>query len=367
MDPLEQLRERIRLVDRHILTLVRERLDLAAQIGREKKDRGIPLRDWHVERTVLDHAQGVCAELRLPTPLARNLMQQLLAESRAEQERLTYAAYTGSAETIVIIGGLGKMGRWLSDFFSNQGHSVGVFDVSEARRDNVAGGITVYASLAEALAATTFAAVAAPLDLVPQVIDDIANRGYRGTLFDIASLKGHLKPAIDKARKAGVAITSIHPMFGPGARALADQVICLCDCGDAPATQRVRGFFAETAATLVDLSLDEHDRIASYVLGLSHLTNILFTRVLMRGGDPFDAINRVGSTTFHSQMATTATVMRDNPELYFAIQKLNPYTPRLYAAIADELAALTRAVGANDRDAFVSLMRAGQQWLAAGG
>jgi chorismate mutase/prephenate dehydrogenase len=117
----------------------------------------------------------------------------------------------------------------------------------------------------------------------------------------------------------------------------------------------------------VDLSLDEHDRIASYVLGLSHLTNILFTRVLMRGGDPFDAINRVGSTTFHSQMATTATVMRDNPELYFAIQKLNPYTPRLYAAIADELAALTRAVGANDRDAFVSLMRAGQQWLAAGG
>ena len=363
MEALEQLRERIRLVDRHILTLVRERLDLAAQIGRAKKDRGIPLRDWQVERAVLDHAQSASAELQLPAPLSRSIMQLLLAESRAEQERLTYAAYTGSAETIAIIGGRGKMGRWLVDFFSNQGHSIGVFDVSESPSDNVAGGITVYASLDEALDAATFAAVAVPLDVVPRVIEDVAARGYRGTLFDIASLKGHLKPAIARAREAGIAITSTHPMFGPGAKALSDQVICLCDCGDAQATQRVRGFFAETAATLVDLSLDEHDRIASYVLGLSHLTNILFTRVLMRGGDPFATINRVGSTTFHSQMATTSTVMQDNPELYFAIQRLNPYTPRLYAAIAEELATLTCAVAADDRDRFVSLMRNGQEWL----
>lgn len=364
MDALEQLRERIRLIDRHILSLARERLELATQIGREKKDRGLPLRDWQVERTVLEHAQRASDELELPSALSRNVMQLLLAESRAEQERLTYAAYTGSAEKIAIIGGRGKMGRWLARFFSNQGHSVGVFDSSAGEPTEDSEGIIDYGSLDEALAASTFAAVAVPLDAVPGVIERVAERGYGGVLFDIASLKGHLKPAIAKARQAEVAITSIHPMFGPGAKTLSDQVICLCDCGDASATQRVRAFFAETAATLVDLSLEEHDRIASYVLGLSHLVNVLFTRVLMQGGDSFEAINRVGSTTFHSQMATTATVMQDNPELYFAIQKLNPYTPRLYAAIANELAALTGAVAEGDQQEFVALMREGKEWLS---
>lgn len=363
MDALQQLRERIRLIDRHILSLARERLELAAKIGKEKKDRGLPLRDWQVERSVLDNAQKIAGELNLPGPLSRNIMQLLLAESRAEQERLTYAAYTGSAERIAIIGGRGKMGRWLARFFSNQGHSVGIFDVGEAVPQQPDDGLTSYSSLDHALDASTFAAVAVPLEAVPSVIEDVAHRGYAGILFDIASLKGHLKPAIAKSHKAGVSVTSIHPMFGPSAKTLSDQVICLCDCGDATATQRVRGFFAETAATLVDLSLDEHDRIASYVLGLSHLTNILFTRVLMHEGDSFEAINRVGSTTFHSQMATTGTVMQDNPELYFAIQKLNPYTEGLYAAVADEFANLTRSVAEGDRERFVTLMREGKEWL----
>lgn len=363
MSELDELRLRIRQIDDQIVRLIRERMEFASEVGRLKKQRRVPLRDWQVERVVLEHAEGVADRLGVSRSLARSVMQLLMNESRAEQERQTYSNYSGSAECIAVIGGRGKMGRWIADFFCDQGHRVQVYDVAGAAPLPEAARHDSAASLEEALRDASFAVVATPLSIVPRTIEEIASLRYTGIVFDIASLKGHLKDAIAGARSAGVSVTSIHPMFGPATRALSDQVICICDCGDTESTRRVRGFFADTAATLVDLSLDEHDRIASYVLGLSHLTNILFTRVLMKGGDSFAALNRVGSTTFHSQMATTETVMREDPDLYYSIQRLNPFTPPLYDALLEELNALTRAVLENNHQKFSDMMTAGRQWL----
>lgn len=358
MNELDDLRSRIRDLDERILQLVRERMDHAGRIGRIKKTQGVPLRDWQVERAVLDNADRAAAAIGLPRTLARGLMQLLIAESRVEQERQTYSEYTGAAHSILIIGGCGKMGRWFADFFTNQGHRVEVYDI--AAPPTTTGRP---ASLETSIADASFALIATPLETVPAIIDKLAAARFSGVAFDIASLKGHLKPAIAHARDAGLAFTSIHPMFGPTTRALSDQVVCVCDCGHADATQKVRAFFSDTAVTLVDLSFDEHDRIASYVLGLSHLVNILFTRVLMQGGDRFEALNRVGSTTFHSQMASSGLVIQENPDLYYSIQRLNPFTPQLYEALEHELNALTHAVLQSDRQSFIELMSQGKIWL----
>ena len=358
MNDLDDLRLRIRDLDERILQLVRERMDHAGRIGRIKKTQGVPLRDWQVERAVLDNADRVAAAIGLPRQLARGVMQLLIAESRVEQERQTYSEYTGAAQSILIIGGCGKMGRWFADFFTNQAHRVEVYDIASPP---VAPGRS--ASLEVALQDVSFALIATPLETVPTIIDKLATARYPGVAFDIASLKGHLKPAIARARDAGLSLTSIHPMFGPTTRALSDQVICVCDCGHSEATRQVRAFFSDTAVTLVDLSLDEHDRIASYVLGLSHLINILFTRVLMRGGDRFETLNRVGSTTFHSQMASSASVIQENPDLYYSIQRLNSFTAQLYEAIGREFEALTQSVLHADRRAFGEMMTQGSRWL----
>jgi chorismate mutase/prephenate dehydrogenase len=353
MSELEHLRQRIRAIDAELLKLVADRVETAKAIGREKKRAGIPLRDWNVERQVLDSAARQADELGLPPKAVRALVQHLIATSRDEQERASYSTYRGEAERILIIGGAGKMGRWFVDFFGNQGHRVTVHD--PARSPGPA--------LAATLHGTSCALIATPLDEVPRVIDQLAETRYGGVVFDIASLKSHLKPAITRGRAAGLALASMHPMFGPGARTLSDQVICICDCGDPEAAHKVAGFFADTAATLVKLSLDEHDRVVSYVLGLSHLTNIVFTKVLMGSGLPFEALNRVGSTTFHSQMVTTETVIRENPELYYAIQKLNPFSAELRESFQRELATISGWIRDDDSRAFHELMEAGKKWM----
>ena len=274
MNQLEQLRKRIRKIDEDILRLIAARLETATAIGQQKKSEGIPLRDWDVERQVLDRAARQAEAFGVAPTVARHVMQTLIAASRDEQERTSYSTYRGSAESILIIGGAGTMGRWFVDFFGNQGHDVRVFDPAQQNGK----------TLTEALDGTSFALIAAPLDAVAGVLDEIATLNYGGTVFDIASLKGHLRDALDRAHAAGLSVTSIHPMFGAGVRTLANQVVCICDCGAPQATRRVEAFFTDTAATLVKLSLDEHDVIVSYVLGLSHLTNLVFTRVLMDSG-----------------------------------------------------------------------------------
>ncbi len=389
MSRLDELRARMREIDARILALVADRMETARQIGQEKKAAGIPLRDWNVERQVLDRAADHARRCGLPPGPVRALMRVLIATSRDEQERLSYSDYAGAAEDIAVLGGCGAMGRWFVDFLGNQGHRVHVYDpaVSAAGRSGgrrsrtsggtdaeagdssslaaspTASGTRLFARLSDALAGTGFALIATPLDIVPDVIDALTRLRYGGVVFDIASLKDHLRPAIERARAAGVGITSIHPLFGAGARSLSDQVICLCDCGDAEATARVEAFFAETAATLVRLSFERHDRIMSYVLGFSHLINLLFARVLMAGGMSLSELNRVGSTTFHSQMVTTATVIRENPELYYAIQRLNPFSRELHETLRAELETILSWIEHDDHAAFVEMMDAGRRWM----
>ncbi|MEO8503351.1 MAG: bifunctional chorismate mutase/prephenate dehydrogenase [Acidobacteriota bacterium] len=357
MDRLEGLRKRIRRLDAALLALVSERMELAVEIGAAKRDAGIPLRDYAVEKHVLARAADTAVDLGLTPELSRSLTELLIEEACRLQEEQHFSGYSGDAETILVIGGAGQMGRWFARFFANQGHRVRVFDpVVEGAE------FTVAKSLAAGLDGASLAVVATPLGRVAEDIGAVVDAGFSGTLWDIASLKSHLKPALERARERGVAVTSVHPMFGPGARTLSGRVVCVCDCGDAAATARVEGLFRDTAATLVRLSLDDHDRAAAYVLGLSHLVNLVFADTLAKSGLTRTDLEAVGSTTFQSQMRTTTSVVVNSPDLYYDIQHLNPYTGEVHRRLSQVLEDWVATIHAGDRDAFARAMVAGRAW-----
>lgn len=250
------------------------------------------------------------------------------------------------------------MGHWLVRFFETQGHRVRVYDPAALPAE--AG---TFATLAEGLVSASMVFVAVPLDRVSAAVEEIAATGFAGVLCDVASVKEHLRPALAAARERGIAVTSIHPMFGAGARTLSDKVICLCDCGVPSATERVAALFRETAVTLVPLSLERHDEIASYVLGLSHFLNLLFARVLATSGLSFAELTAVGSTTFHSQFATTESVVRENPLLYYEIQRSNRFSERVYREVEHVAAEWIGWVENGEPARFADGMTAIAAWL----
>ena len=134
----------------------------------------------------------------------------------------------------------------------------------------------------------------------------------------------------------------------------------LLDRGDLAAA---RAYFEDVGANLIELSLEEHDRRIGYVLGLAHLTSILYSYTLANCDIDFGSLGDVASTTFAKQNATALDVIAENPDLYFEIQSLNAQSPELDRQLRAALDDLLRVVASGDREGFRRIMESGRKFF----
>jgi chorismate mutase/prephenate dehydrogenase len=326
---LDELREQLGDVDRDILSLVARRQRLAAEIGRAKLAAGVPTRDFRQEAEVVHRARTAAAGAALSPELAERLMLLLIQSSLTIQEQDRVAARTEAhGQRVLVIGGAGKMGAWLVRFLASQGYAIEVADP--------AGPLPGYPHHPDWEAIELdhdLVVVAAPLRASSHILHRLAERRPAGVVFDIGSLKSPLRSGLHALAAAGVAVTSIHPMFGPDTELLSGRHIIFVDLGAPAATARARELFASTMATLVDMDLESHDRLIAYVLGLSHALNIAFFTALAESGEAAPRLARMSSTTFDAQLAIASRVAAENPHLYFEIQSLNDYGTEALSAL----------------------------------
>jgi chorismate mutase/prephenate dehydrogenase len=152
-------------------------------------------------------------------------------------------------------------------------------------------------------------------------------------------------------------------MFGPDTELLSGRHVVFVDLGHAEALQAARDLFASTMVEQAVMSLDEHDRLIAYVLGLSHALNIAFFTALAGSGEAAPRLAQLSSTTFDAQLDVATRVAQESPELYYEIQGLNDYGAESLEALARAVESLRRAVLAQDEAAFTALMRQGREYL----
>jgi chorismate mutase/prephenate dehydrogenase len=361
MKSLEELRARLDVLDRDLLALVAERQSISSQIAEVKRATGQSTRDFGREREVLLKARSDAAELGVSPVLADSVLRALIHGSLTTQEHLRVVAQgRGSGRTALVIGGRGKMGRWMADFMSSQGFRVTVADPAGA-----ADGHEWIPDWTASDLAHDLIVVATPLQIAKDVLQALALRKPRGTVFDIGSLKTPLRAGLEALRSAGCHVTSVHPMFGPDTDLLSGRHVIFVDLGDATALAEARELFASTMADLVVMELDEHDRLIAFVLGLSHALNIAFFTALADSGEAAPRLARMSSTTFDAQLDVATRVAQENPDLYFEIQSLNAYGEEPLAALSAAVERLCRSVHDRDSASFVAMMRRGHEYLLA--
>ena len=122
MKSLEDLRAQLDVLDRRLLEIVAERQALGAEIAVVKRATGQFTRDFGRERDVLLRARADANELGVPPALAEALLKSLIRGSLTTQEQARVAAQgAGTGRSALVIGGRGKMGRWMADFLASQG------------------------------------------------------------------------------------------------------------------------------------------------------------------------------------------------------------------------------------------------------
>ena len=360
MTTLDELRAQITALDRRLLELVAERQRLSADVAATKHATGLPTRDFKRERDVLLNARRSADALGVSPDIAESLLRLLIRDSLTTQEQAQVAARgRGTGRSALIIGGAGKMGRWFAEFMTSQGYRVVVADPQDTQD-----GYERVADWRGLDLAHDYIVVATPLTVANEVLVALAARAPRGVVFDIGSLKTPLRRGLSALRDAGCAVTSVHPMFGPDTVLLSGRHVIFCDVGHAAANADAQSLFASTMAERVVMTLDEHDRLIAYVLGLSHALNIAFFTALAESGEAAPKLAQMSSTTFDAQLDVATRVAQESPELYYEIQRLNDYGGASLHALKVAVDRLVAAVDGGDEAGFIRMMRRGSAYLA---
>ncbi len=356
---LDQLRSRLTDIDRELIELVAERQRLSRQVAGAKRATGHPTRDYRREREVIVGVRTHAQAHGVSPAVAEQILRLLIRSSLATQEQARVAAEgQGTGKRALVIGGRGKMGRWFVEFLASQGFRVEVADP--------AGPVDGYPHRArweDSSLDHDVIVVATPLGTTAEVLAALAARQPRGLVFDLASVKTPLRAGLEALVRAGVKVTSLHPMFGPDTDMLSGRHVLYVDLGHAQALAEAQELFQPTMAERVVMGLDEHDRLIAYVLGLSHALNIAFFTALAESGEAAPRLARMSSTTFDAQLEVAGGVAGESPALYFEIQALNEYGTESLSALLFAVERLRATVRAHDLAGFRQMMERGRSYL----
>jgi chorismate mutase/prephenate dehydrogenase len=356
---LDELRQRVTEIDRQLITLVAERKAVSEEVARVKRATGRPTRDYERERDVILGVRAMADERGVSPALAEQLLRLLIRSSLTTQEQASVVAHgAGSGRRALVIGGAGKMGGWFVGFLASQGFAVEVADPSPA-----AAGVKHVADWRDTDLKHDYIVLATPLAITDTILRELALRRPAGVIFDVGSLKSPLRAGLMALKSHGCKVTSVHPMFGPDTELLSGRHVVFVDLGNDAALASARQLFAPTMAEQVVMSLDDHDRLIAYVLGLSHALNIAFFTALAESGEAAPKLARMSSTTFDAQLDVASRVAQESPELYYEIQSLNDYGAESLEALSKAVERLRTAVLSGDDKAFIALMRRGRDYL----
>ena len=347
---LDNIRDEIREVDESILKLMKRRLELAKMVGEDKVASGSAVRNIAQERNVVDRYRGFALENGMNPVYAEEICRIMMQESIGVQAALPRPA--SAARHVAVIGGFGKMGRWMSDLLRGSGHRVDIIDPSSGN------GLTVEdAKWADVII------VSIPISRTGGMLRELDRICKPDALiFDIASLKS---PFIDVLRDLGSRrrVCSVHPMFGPSAESMYGRNVVLCDCGSAEAVDETVKLLGNYGGNIRTMPVEDHDRYMSYVLGLSHAVNIAFFTVLERSGIPVDDMESVASTTYQKLMDTNRSVALEDPYLYYEIQHMNSSRGTMLTEFDRAVNDVVEAALSEDPTAFKDLMDRGRRYF----
>lgn len=358
---IESCRLEISQLDKEILSLVKRRELLSAQIGLAKKDLSVPVRDFHRERQVFEMAAKTAQELDLPINVATKL-QKLIIEaslSRQEQDRIK-SDFLDAPKSVLVIGGAGRLGQWLCRFFADSGHGISVVDLHKPKFS-----CKYSTELDESAHHHDIIVVATPIRASITMLKRLkVLQIKKPVIFDVSSVKAPVYDALCELKHSGAQVTSLHPMFGPSVELLFGKHIIRTSLGVEHADSVANEIFRATSLQVVDMSIDEHDEVISLLLSLAHLVNIVFVNALKKSRFAVEYLERFSSPTFSNLLTVAKKVLQENPHLYYEIQALNPHTESAHKKLTESLLEVIESIRNHDEQDFVSIMDAGKRYIA---
>ena len=214
------------------------------------------------------------------------------------------------AKKITVIGAGGSMGKWFANYFHQIGFEVKGFDIENELKEKY---IEKANSLVGAILNTDHVILCTPTKKTPEIIRLISKEMKRDSyLIEISSYKSKTSQSLLKM-PSKINPVCIHPMFGPGTKKIKNNNIILVPIKDVKKELSIAKSLFQ-GANFVTIDAPEHDKKIAVILGLTHLMNIAFAKILSKD-ETVSLTDKMSGTTFKAQKIIAEGILSESPEL----------------------------------------------------
>lgn len=251
------------------------------------------------------------------------------------------------------------MGRWFANFLLKEGKEVVITGrnerkLLEAKRQL---GVEV-ATNVEAVKSADAILISVPIDNFEEVVEQVSPYTRpEQVIIDITSIKVFPVETMHKHIKTGLTL-GIHPVFGPGARSIANQNFVLTPTDEREMTlaQKVRGYLETRGAKVALMTPQEHDEMMAVILGLSHFIALVSADTLL-SFDKLKQMEAVSGITYKVLLTLVESVISEDPELYASLQMSLPNMMEIEKQFQKRGKMWADLVKNKDRQEFVKKMK----------
>ncbi|MBA4359053.1 MAG: hypothetical protein C0405_15160 [Desulfovibrio sp.] len=237
--------------------------------------------------------------------------------------------------SVLVVGGLGRMGSWLAARLTEVGCRVEV-------SDRLGRPLTP-----ELVGAAQVLLLAVPISQVEAVMARAGpHTDPRGLVMDVASLKA--APLASMLRHGRGEVLGCHPLFGPWDGAARGQAVFLCPGRGERWTSWARAFWRGLGARVKDMEPQAHDRLMAQVQSLRHLLMACLGRVLAESGFNPQGDQALAGPWFGRLWEVLANQARQPASLYAELALANPWGREVADSLAREAALLSEALRLGD-------------------
>jgi prephenate dehydrogenase len=258
----------------------------------------------------------------------------------------------------VAIIGAGKMGRWFTKFFLEEGDSVIVSSRTKEKllkiRDEF--GVEV-ADNVSAVKNADRVLICVPIENFEDVVREIhPHVRPEQVVMDICSIKEIPVKIMHKYIKTGTTLGT-HPIFGPGVRSIKNQNFILTPISrkEKAFAESFKSWLEERQANVFIMSPRKHDELMSVVLGFPHFLGLVVCDTLL-DYDNFLETKGVAGASYKMLLTLAEAVASEETEFYTSLQMNLPEIERIEGLFFEKSREWLDLVRRKDRSAFANKM-----------
>lgn len=347
---LEQLRQRIDVVDQQLLALIRQRLDLVARVGVVKHKTGLPIYAPEREAKMLAKRRAEAEQHDISPQLIEDILRRLMRESYLNEKNVGFKQINPAIGPVVIVGGQGALGQLFAQMLSLSGYEVRILDKDDWPDAEII------------LQDAGLVIVSVPIHKTCQLIQEqLCNLPDNCILADLTSIKCEPIAAMLTAHKGPV--VGLHPMFGPDVGSFAKQVVVVCHGRQAQAYQWLLEQIAIWGANLVEADAEQHDKAMQLVQGMRHFTTFVYGLNLCKENAELAKLLQFSSPVYRLELAMVGRLFAQSPELYADIIFAQKDTKQAIAHYLDSYCAALQLLKDGDKAQFINWFNEVAAWF----